>query len=55
MWYAVWGNGRTGVESGILGIFSTPDEANDAVSEFLTDQDDNQAVGAWVRRGDHYV
>ena len=45
---AVWGNGRTGVEAGILSSHETHQEAVNAAALWLLQQD-NPAVGAWVR------
>jgi hypothetical protein len=49
MWLAVWGNGNTGVEAGILSAHANKADAVVAADEWLRRQD-NPAVGAWVRR-----
>jgi hypothetical protein len=46
---AVWGNGRTAAEAGVLGAYPTRAEAEARADEFLRDHADNPAVGAWVR------
>jgi hypothetical protein len=45
---AVWGDGRTAVEAGVLGTYASREEARARVAEFLRDHADNPAVGAWV-------
>jgi hypothetical protein len=44
---AVWGNGNTGTESGVLGVYPSREEAATRVADFLS-RNDNPAVGAWV-------
>lgn len=50
-WYAVWGNGNTQEEAGILSEHLTREEARAAAYKWMAEQD-NPAVGAWTRKAD---
>jgi hypothetical protein len=49
-YHAVWGNGNTGREAGVLGSYESEVDALRRCREFCAGLD-NPAVGAWVRVG----
>jgi hypothetical protein len=50
-WLAVWGNGTTMVEAGVLSTHETRQEAQEAADDYAR-RCDNPAAGAWVRQED---